>query len=131
MSQRLGIFETFEKPGTFQTLCLMGKLRQQVHIFWTFWTFRTYIQHLGHLTHLDTLVQRKPFSRPSLVAQGHIQIAKDKQENVFKFWISKSFHLWISATNFPPGGSPDMRMQFTKTGDIAFPRAFLHSVVIT
>ena len=66
---------------------------------------------------IEELTQR---FRGSLFSKASLVLKDTKFRIYFLIWISKSFHL--SAPNFPPCGGPDMRMQLSKSGDIAFPR---------
>ena len=70
------------------------------HLLWKPW------RH-SHLLHGGVVSRKWP--------NREIQPQKDETS-----WFS--FHIWISATNFPPSEAPDMRMHCTRTGNIAFPR---------
>ena len=70
------------------------------HLLWKPW------RH-SHLIHRGVISRKWP--------KREIQPQKDETS-----WFS--FHIWISATNFPPSEAPDMRMHCTRTGNIAFPR---------
>ena len=107
-----------------------GKLRQKYNFdnldisdlfnIWYIWQSWT----------VSTLLAWEDFCLFQELLWFQIQITKGKQWKVllspeFPFWSGfQNFHLWVWATNFPAGAVPDMRMQFTKTGDIAFPRAY-------